>query len=138
MSLKLLNQNLRKEWLNSRVELSTVDGDIYLPKGEVIQITSPTTEVTCNGLTGRIRTVSQTLASGANAEFSVTNSYVNANSTVIAQITFYSGNYSANGFPVVTVDTVADGYFDVNVMNCHPSNALSGYVDIQFIVTQPL
>lgn len=138
MSIKLLAQNLRKEWLNSRVEISAVDGEIYIPKAEVTQTGSSVTQVTCNGIMGQITTVNLTDGAGLNSEFAVLNSFVEADSVVIAQIVDYSGTYATDGFPTVTVDGIGAGFFTVNIMNTHHSTALSGVVKVQFIVLKVL
>ena len=100
----------------------------------VTQITSATTGVTINSSAGVITTVSETTAAVTKTTFTVTNSAVQANSTVIAGIQNYSGTYATNGIPVVTVSNVVAGAFDVNVVNVHAANALAGTLAIGFLV----
>jgi hypothetical protein len=100
----------------------------------VTQITTITTGVTINSSRGVITTVSAATAGAAVSSFTVTNSAVAATSTVIANVQGYSGTYTTNGLPVVTVGTVAAGSFVVNIINAHASNALAGTLNIGFIV----
>jgi hypothetical protein len=115
-----------------------VGADLALGQGgtsrAVTQITSLTTGVTINATTGVITTVSATTAAVSKSTFTVTNSGVSAGSTVIAGVQNYAGTYATNGIPVVTVNNVVDGAFDINVVNVHASNALSGILKIGFDV----
>lgn len=83
--------------------------------GAVTQITTIATGVTLNTVTGTITTVSSTLAAGADATFTVTNSAVAATDVVTACTKSYGG--TADGIPVVNVTAVAAGSFDVNIRN---------------------
>lgn len=83
--------------------------------GAVTQATSITTGVTLSKMCGTITTVSSTLAAGADATFTVTNTDVAATDTVVACIKSYGG--TADGIPVVNVTAVAAGSFDLNIRN---------------------
>lgn len=96
----------------------------------VTQGTSITTGVTCNGYTGVITTVSQTIAAGAEAEFTVTNSSVKATDVVVACIKTHT---SAGDF-IVAVSAVADGSFKLRLTNLHASTAGNNVLVINFIV----
>src|SRR5882724_10538348 len=98
------------------------------------QGTSISTGVTLNAQSGVITTVSSTLAAVTTTGFTVTNSAVGANSVVIVNLVNYSGTYATNGFPVVTVDTIAAGSFVIKISNVHAANALSGVLKIGFHV----
>lgn len=100
----------------------------------VTQLSSITTGVTINSNSGVITTVSATTAGAAKSTFTVTNSSVEADSVVIVGVQNYAGTYTTNGLPVVTVNNVAAGSFDVNIINAHASNALSGVLKIGFSV----
>jgi hypothetical protein len=105
------------------------------PTGRAVtQITSTTTGVTINSDTGVITTFAETLAGAANLTFTVTNSAVTATSTVVASVQGYSGTYTTNGTPLVQVNNVVAGAFDVKVLNAHASNALAGTLNIGFMV----
>ena len=100
----------------------------------VTQITTITTGVMINADTGVITTVSSTLAALTATTFTVTNSRVEANSSIVASIENYSGTYVTNGLPRVTVNNVAAGAFDVVICNDHPTAALAGVLKIAFHV----
>lgn len=96
----------------------------------VTQLTNITTGVTCNAYSGVITTVSQTVAAGAEAEFTVTNNKVAATDIVVACIKTHTsaGSYVAN------VSTVANGSFKIQLTNLHGSNAGNNVLVINFIV----
>ena len=105
------------------------------PTGRAVtQITSLATGVTINADTGVITTVSATTAALGNATFTVSNSAVSAASTVLVNVQNYAGTYTTNGTPVVAVNNVVAGAFDVKVLNVHTSNALAGVLQIGFVV----
>jgi hypothetical protein len=96
----------------------------------VTQITSITTGVTCSALSGVITTVSQTVAAGAEAEFTVTNTKVVATDVVVACIKTHT---SAGSF-IVAVSAVADGSFKLHLTNLHASTAGNNVLVINFLV----
>lgn len=96
----------------------------------VTQATSITTGVTLNAYSGVITTVSQTVAAGAEAEFTVTNSKVAATDTVVACIKTHT---SAGTF-AVDVSAVAAGSFKLRLTNLHASAAGDNVLVINFIV----
>lgn len=83
----------------------------------VTQITSITTGVTCNALSGVITTVSQTVAGAAEASFTVTNSEVAATDVVVACIKTHTS--AGLFFPCVTA--VAAGSFQLSLTNLSAS-----------------
>lgn len=96
----------------------------------VSQATSITTGVTCNAYSGVITTVSQTVAAGAEAEFTVTNNKVAATDVVVASIKTHT---SAGSFTVHTTATAA-GSFKLTLTNLHASAAGNNTLTINFIV----
>lgn len=96
----------------------------------VTQTTNITTGVTCNAYTGVITTVSQSVAAGAEAEFTVTNNKVAATDVVVACIKTHT---SAGEF-IVAVTAVADGSFKLRLTNLHASTAGNNVLVINFIV----
>jgi hypothetical protein len=96
----------------------------------VTQTSSITTGVTCSAYSGVITTVSQTLAAGAEAEFTVTNTLVAATDVVVASIKTHT---SAGSFIVATSAT-ADGSFKLHLTNIHASTAGNNVLVINFIV----
>lgn len=107
---------------------------IVIDKANITQATDITTGVTINSSAGTITTVTATVAALTSATFTVTNSDVTATSVVVANTTSYSGTIITNGTPTVSVANIGAGSFDINVVNIHPTNALNGTIDIQFIV----
>jgi hypothetical protein len=96
----------------------------------VTQATSRTTGVTCTGVSGAITTNSASLAAGAEAEFTVTDTSVAAGDTVIASIA--SGQTA--GTSVVSVTAVAAGSFKLQLTNLHAATADTGAGVINFAV----
>ena len=79
----------------------------------VTQETSITTGVTCNAYSGVITTVSQTVAGGAEASFTVTNDKVAATDTVSVSIK----THTSAGLFFAAVTTVAAGSFRISLAN---------------------
>ncbi len=96
----------------------------------VTQATSITTGVTCNSLTGVITTVSQTVAAGAEAEFTVSNSLVEATDIPVVAIKTHT---SAGEF-IAAVSAVAAGSFKIRLTNLHASTAGNNVLVINFAV----
>lgn len=108
------------------------DDGVIVVQGQtaVTQATSISTGVTCNALSGVITTVSQTVAAGAEAEFTVTNSKVAATDVVVACIKTHT---SAGDF-IVAVSAVAAGSFKLRLTNLHASTAGNNVLVINFLV----
>jgi len=96
----------------------------------VTQLTSITTGVTCNAMTGVITTVSQTVAAGAEAEFTVTNSQVAATDVVVACIK----THTSAGLFDVAVSAVAAGSFKLRLTNLDAAAAGNNVLVINFLV----
>ena len=96
----------------------------------VTQASSITTGVTCSAYSGVITTVSQTVAAGAEAEFTVTNTLVAATDVVVACIKTHT---SAGSF-IVATSAVAAGSFKLHLTNLHASTAGNNVLVINFIV----
>lgn len=109
-----------------------VEDGVTVTQGQVAvtQLTSITTGVTCNAITGVITTVSQTVAAGAEAEFTVTNSKVAATDVVVACIKTHT---SAGDF-IVGVSAVAAGSFKLRLTNLNAATAGNNVLVINFIV----
>lgn len=99
-------------------------------KTSVAQATSITTGVTCNALAGQITTVSQSVAAGAEADFVVTNSEVDATDVVSVCI---KSTTSAGTF-LASVAAVAAGQFTIRLTNLHAANAGDNTLVISFLV----
>lgn len=96
----------------------------------VTQATSISTAVTCNSLSGVITTVSQTIAAGAEGEFTVNNSEVAATDVVVVAIKTHT---SAGDF-IAAVSAVADGSFKIRLTNLNASTAGNNVLVINFAV----
>jgi hypothetical protein len=98
--------------------------------GAVTQITSRATGVTLSKPCGAITTDTTSLAAGAEATFTVTNTLVAATDVVV--VSARSGQTAGTSVPTVT--TVAAGSFDITLTNLHASTADTGAMIINFAV----
>lgn len=98
--------------------------------GAVTQLTNRTTGVTLNKTTGAITTNNTSLAAGATARFTVTDSAVAATDTI--NLSIKSGTTTDQ--TDVKVQAVAAGSFDIVVANRHTSTAETGAIVINFNV----
>lgn len=96
--------------------------------GTVTQATNRTTGVTLNKSSGAITTNNTSLAAGATARFTVTNSQVAATDTV--SLSIKSG--ATTDQTDVKIGAVAAGSFDIIVANRHASTAETGAIVINF------
>ena len=96
----------------------------------VTQGTSITTGVTCSALSGVITTVSQTIAAGAEADFTVTNTEVDATDVISVSIK----DHTSAGTFVASISDVSAGSFDVRLANLHASAAGDNVLVLNFIV----
>lgn len=113
-------------------ELVVADGGKITHEGQVAvtQLTSITTGVSCNALSGAITTASQTVAAGAEADFVVSNDKVAATDVVVVCVRTHS---SAGSF-LAAVAAVADGQFTVRLTNLHASAAGDNVLVLNFFV----
>ncbi len=116
---------VRFHGLNTRKKMGYASG----AGGAVTQLTNRTTGVTLNKLSGQITTNNASLAAGAEAEFTVTNSEVDATDVVVVNIT-----PGGTGTPQAYVSTVADGSFKVTLTNLHATTADTSADVINFAV----
>lgn len=102
--------------------------------GTVTQATNRTTGVTLNKLSGQITTNNASLAAEAAAEFTVTNSTVSINDTVVVSIQSGTNGGNTEAF----VSTVAAGSFKIKVANNNAAagTAETGAIIINFTVIQ--
>lgn len=109
----------------------TFDGPVRIKRGgAVTQQTNRSTGVTINAPAGQITMNAASLAAGAEAKFTVTNSYVTATSVPV--IALASGATADTS--IVAVTAVAEGSFVITVSNLHASTADTGAGVINFIV----
>lgn len=110
---------------------TTFDGPIRVRRGgAVTQATSRSTGVTLNAPAGQITMNAASLAAGAEAKFTVTNSFVTATSVPVVALA--SGQTADTS--VVAVTAVADGSFVITVTNQNAATADTGAGVINFIV----
>lgn len=114
------------------LEMIVASGGKITHEGQtaVTQLTSITTGVTCNALSGVITTVSQTVAAGAEADIVVTNSQVVATDVVVACIKTHT---SAGTF-TVSVSAVGAGSFTLRLTNLDAATAGNNVLVINFFV----
>ena len=98
--------------------------------GAVTQATSRTTGVTLSKLSGAITTNNASLAAGAEATFTVTNTTVAATDTVVVSLK----TPSSTGLSLPFVSTTAAGSFDITLTNLHGSTADTSASVINFAV----
>jgi hypothetical protein len=110
---------------------TTFDGPIRIRRGAAVtQATSRATGVTINAPAGAITMNAASLAAGAEATFTVTNSFVTARSVPV--IALASGQTADTS--VVNVTAVANGSFNITVTNLNAATADTGAGVINFIV----
>lgn len=109
------------------------DGGIDLLYGYVEQLTSLSTPVALNAPSGRITTVSTTLAALTSTTFVLTNSYIK-NDSIITISCYYNGTLVTEGIPVIHISPSTPGAVNVYITNVHPTNALNNAVDIAFTI----
>ncbi len=111
------------------VRLQELTYDPNATTSTVTQETNRSTGVTLNTSCGQITTDNTSLATGAEATFTVTNSVVSAKSVPVVAIA--SGKV---GTPIAFVSAVAAGSFDITISNLHASTAETGALVINFVV----
>ena len=95
------------------------------------QLTDRSTTVVCTGLSGAITTDDESLATGAEVSFTVTNTSVAIGDVVIANI---RSGPTTLGSTQVSVTAVAAGSFQLTLNNLHASIADTGAAIINFAV----
>lgn len=98
--------------------------------GAVTQATNRSTGVTLSKVCGSITTHTASLAAGASATFTVTNTAVEIGDVVVVSIRSGATNKETS----VAVTTVAAGSFQLTVHNRHASTAETGAIVINFAV----
>jgi len=109
------------------------DGGIDLLYGYVEQLTSISTPVELNSPSGRITTVSTTLAALSSTNFVLVNSYIKTDS-IITVSCYYNGTLITEGIPIIYISPSTPGAVNVYITNVHPTNALNNAVDIAFTI----
>ena len=108
-------------------------GIIHSGSGTVTQATNHTTGVTINATSGVIQLAAVALAATTNAEFTVTNSTVQADSVIL--VTMQDENTTDNKQLACSIHTLAGGSFKISVVNPHSATATSATASkIHFLV----
>tara|TARA_E500000305_G_C3871226_1_gene165255 strand:+ start:86 stop:553 length:468 start_codon:yes stop_codon:yes gene_type:complete len=108
-------------------------GIIHTNSGTVTQATNHTTAVTINATSGVITTAAATLAATTNAEFTVNNSTVQADSVIL--ITVQDENTQNNVQLAAATHTIGAGSFKISLVNPHSSGTVSATAcKIHFLV----
>ena len=114
-----------------------ITGTLSGSKANWAQPNSLTYQVSTAGTFGIISTVNEStlLAASSSATFTVINSTVTSTSIVFINLQSYvTGVYGTNGFPVINVQSVSNGSFQVTVSNVHATNALSGQLVFSYLI----
>ena len=98
-------------------------GIIHTGSGTVTQATDHTTGVTINTTSGVITLAAVALAATTNAEFTVTNSTVQADSVIL--VTMQDENTVNNKQLACAIHTVAGGSFKISIVNPHSATSTS-------------
>ena len=105
---------------------------VTLTKGTVTQGTSVTTAVTLNQPAGELVTFSlAAIAADTTATFTVNNSFVKADSLILANVVDWTGS---TGFPLIIVDDVVANSFKISIRNVSASTALDGVLTVGFAI----
>jgi hypothetical protein len=111
---------------------TSFDGPVRIKRGSTVtQLTSRSTAVEINAPAGQITLNSTSLAAGAEAKFTVTNSFVTATSVPV--IALASGQTADTS--IVAVTAVAAGSFQITVTNVG-AGADTGAGVVNFIIFQ--
>lgn len=104
---------------------------VRLTRSEASQGTSVTSGVTLNSPSGFVYTFTTgTLATSGSASFTVSNSFVRADSIVLGDIVHYPGN----GNPSARVNNVTQGSFAFALRNLDETNAVAGSIKLAYTV----
>lgn len=108
-------------------------GLVHTNTGTVTQASNHTTGVTINATSGRITLAASALAAATNAEFTVTNSTVTADSIIL--ITVQDENTTDNAQLTACTHTIASGSFKISLHNPAATGATSATASkIHFLV----
>jgi hypothetical protein len=117
----------------SLVITGAAEGIVHTNSGIVTQETDHTTGVTIDATSGVITLAAVALAATTNAEFTVTNSTVQADSVIL--VTMQDENTVDNKQLACAIHTVASGSFKISIVNPHSATSTSATASkIHFLV----
>lgn len=125
---------MKKTNLEKKKKMTTYHG-LNMPKAS---LTLSGTTHTINYPCGELTTAALTTAAGAATTITVNNSFVGTNSIVLCSYKTYSGTLVTNGIPLVRINNVVNGAFDLVISNEGAANALSGVIVAEFVVVNPV
>ena len=102
-----------------------------IEKQNVSQTTSNTTGVSVTKTCGVITTMPLTTPTAGSFSFTVSNDDAQTSSTVFANVISYA---STSGSPLVNVNNVTSGAFNLTVRNVDLTNPLSGSLGISYLL----
>ena len=112
---------------------AATDGIVHTNSGTITQATDHTTGVTINATSGVIQLAAVALANATNAEFTVTNSTVQADSVIL--LTIQDENTTNNAQLSVATHTIAGGSFKISVHHADSAGATSATASkIHFLI----
>jgi hypothetical protein len=117
----------------SLIITGAAEGIVHTNSGTVTQATDHTTGVTINTTSGVITLAAVALAATTNAEFTVTNSTVQADSVIL--VTMQDENTVDNKQLACAIHTIAGGSFKISIVNPHSATSTSATASkIHFLV----
>jgi len=99
----------------SLIITSATEGIVHTNSGTITQATNHTTGVTINATSGVVQLAAVGLAAATNAEFTITNSTVQADSVVL--LTVQDENTTDNAQLTAATHTIGAGSFKVSIHN---------------------
>ena len=114
--------------------LLTMSGGLQINSGTVTQSTNLQTGVTLNKHSGIITTATASTAGSSCESFPFVNDKMLGTECMFVSVRKYSGTFGANGIPVVSATSFGEGTATITVCNVHPSNSLSGTIEINFVI----
>ena len=114
--------------------LSNPTGISIAKPASFAQATSLVTPVATTGSAGNITTITGSVNGNGSTSFRVLNPTVTTTSVIIVRVNDYSGTIGTNGIPVLAVDNVLAGGFDICVSNAHAGASISGTFRIAYLI----
>ena len=115
------------------VVVGATKGIVHTNSGTITQATDHTTGVTINATSGVIQLAAVALANATNAEFTITNSTVQADSVIL--LTIQDENTTDNAQLSVATHTIASGSFKISVHHADSAGATSATASkIHFLI----
>lgn len=121
---------LKEEFSVGQLNVRSIKAPVEGTAASVTQGTDRSTPVTSHGYAGTIVTNAASLATGAEATFTVTNNKVNTGSVVVLSIV----TPSATGLSIAFVSKIQAGSFDITLSNLHGTTADTSATTLNYFV----